>query len=176
MWLRYNFSKQKSLSHRFAFVISRETQWREISPPLTSHDSLLTISPLYYYTTILIHHSPLTTHHSPFTNHQNPLHYYTTIRLHQSTIHHSRLTTNFSLRPSRVLDTMALVYRHKSITRTDRNYLLVDSPQFTVISCQFTGLPVNQSTGSPQSDSAMRNLLIRASDSEMRNLFIPCKR
>ena len=43
---------------------------------------------------------------------------------------------------------MALVYRHKPITRTDRNYLLVDSPQFTVISCQFTGLPVNQFTSS----------------------------
>jgi hypothetical protein len=33
---------------------------------------------------------------------------------------------------------MALVYRHKPITRTDRNYLLVDSPQLSVFSHQFT--------------------------------------
>ena len=56
-----------------------------------------------------------------------------------SLVHHSRLTTNFSLRPSRVLDTMALVYRHKPITRTDRNY----SPFTNHHSL------LNQSTGSP---------------------------
>ena len=38
--------------------------------------------------------------------------------------HNSPLTTNSPLRLNRVLDTMALVYRRKPITRTDRNYLL----------------------------------------------------
>ena len=49
---------------------------------------------------------------------------------------------------NRVLDTMALVYRHKPITRTDRNYLLVDSPQLSVTSSlvyQYTSIPVHHS-------------------------------
>jgi hypothetical protein len=72
MWLRYNFSKEKSLSHRFTV------------------------------TSLPVHQS--------------------TVISQQLPVHHSPLTTNSSLRPSRVLDTMALVYRHKPITRTDRNY------------------------------------------------------
>ena len=43
---------------------------------------------------------------------------------------------------------MALVYRHKPITRTDRNYLLVDSPQLSVTSSlvyQYTSIPVHHS-------------------------------
>jgi hypothetical protein len=120
MWLRYNFSKKKSLSHRFT------------SLPVDQFTGL----PVYQFTVISLQ-STVHSHHyttSPQTDNR------------QQKTENTQLTTNISLRLNRVLDTMALVYRHKSITRTDRNYLLVDSPQFTVISCQFTGLPVNQFT------------------------------
>ena len=89
-------------------------------PPVHSHQS--TSSPVHSYQSTVISHqfTSLPVLDSQLTT--KPLHYYTTIRLHQSTIHHSPLTTNSSLRLNRVLDTMALVYRHKPITRTDRNY------------------------------------------------------
>jgi len=106
-------------------------------PPVHSHQS--TSSPVHSYQSTVISHqfTSLPVLDSQLTT--KPLHYYTTIRLHQSTIHHSPLTTNSSLRLNRVLDTMALVYRHKPITRTDRNY----SPFTTHHSL------LNQSTGSP---------------------------
>ena len=78
---------------------------------------------------LVYRHKPITRtdrNYSPFTNHQNPLHHYTITPL---ATHLSPLTTNSSLRPSRVLDTMVLVYRHKPITRTDRNY----SPLTTIL-------------------------------------------
>ena len=64
MWLRYNFSKEKSLSHQSAIA----------SPPVT---------------TILLHHYTITPVHNPTLT----THYYTTIRLHHSrlTSHHSLL-------------------------------------------------------------------------------------
>jgi len=106
MWLRYNFSKEKSLSHQSAIA----------SPPVTTillhhytitpvHNPTLTT---HYYTTILLHHytitpvylspvyqftgSPLTTHLSPLTT--KPLHYYTTIRLHHSLLTYHHYTTH----------------------------------------------------------------------------------
>jgi hypothetical protein len=62
MWLRYNFSKEKSLSHQSPIA----------SPPV--HRS--TSSPVYQFTSLLFYHSRLTTHVSPLTT--KPLHYYTT--------------------------------------------------------------------------------------------------
>jgi len=49
------------------------------------------------------------------------------------TTKNSPFNTNSSLRLNQVLDTMALVYRHKPITRTDRNYSTLTNHQSTLI-------------------------------------------
>ena len=120
VWLRYNFSKEKSLSHQF--TISPKTHYTTIllhhctNPPLTATYSPLTThcygltsiahqSTKTHYTTTLLHHytnSPLTATYSPLktldsrlTTHQSPLHHYTNLKL----------TSNSSIRLNRVLDT-----------------------------------------------------------------------
>jgi hypothetical protein len=49
------------------------------------------------------------------------------------TTKNSPFNPNSSLRLNRGLDTMALVYRHKPITRTDRNYSTLTNHQSTLI-------------------------------------------
>jgi hypothetical protein len=112
MWLRYNFSKEKSLSHRFTVtglpvhqstVISLQSS--VTSSPVyqfSTHNSLLnhyTTTPLYDYTSL-----PFTTHHSLLIAAlgliEFSIQWLWSIATNPSleltgTTHHSRLTTHY---------------------------------------------------------------------------------
>jgi hypothetical protein len=160
MWLRYNFSKEKSLSHRF--TVTGLPVHQSTSPPV--HQSNCKPVDQFTVTSLPVLDSRLTTHDSQLISAlglvEFSIQWFWSIATNPSleltfkcgfdtifqkknhsatgsplttdwqqitdngehTTHLSPLTTNSGLRPSRVLDTMVLVYRHKPITRTDRNY------------------------------------------------------
>ena len=104
----------KIINQKFVFKHSSfrasDSAIRNLFSPQLSVDS-------YQFTGLPVHQSTVISLQLSVTS--SPVYQFTS-----SLVHLSPLTTNSSLRLNRVLDTMALVYRHKPITRTDRNYLL----------------------------------------------------
>ena len=133
----------QSSSRYNGFGLSPQTHhsnWRLNVASIQFFKRKITQPPVHQFTCRPVHRSTCLTVHS----HQSTVHshQYTTppqTDNRKQKTHNSPLTTNSPLRLNRVLDTMALVYRHKPITRTDRNY----SPFTTHHSL------LNQSTGSP---------------------------